>query len=192
MGHTIVAIALAWSVSIAAAEGLASALVSCAVSVAVIWLPVFMIGTLRRSLEVSRARYRELANTDPLTGLPNRRGFLDRVERYTRENSSSASEVGFLVIDVDHFKQINDHLGHAAGDDVLNEVVAATRRAVGTDVLVGRFGGEEFVACFPASNFDEVVTLAESIRSAVADSCDVTVSIGGFSARSTITDRHRV
>lgn len=180
MGHTIVAIALAWSVSIAVAEGPASALVSCAVSVAVICLPVFMIGTLRRSLEFSGARYRELANTDPLTGLPNRRGFLDRIERYTRENPSGAAEVGFLVIDVDHFKQINDHLGHAAGDDVLNEVVAATRRAVGTDVLVGRFGGEEFVAFFPASNVDKVIALSESIRSAVADSCDVTVSIGGI------------
>ncbi|MDV8009543.1 GGDEF domain-containing protein [Rhodococcus sp. IEGM 1318] len=180
LGHTIVAIALAWAVSIAVAESLASALVSCAVSVTVIWLPVFMIGTLRRSLEFSRARYRELANTDPLTGLPNRRGFLDRVERYARENPSGAEEVGFLVIDVDHFKQINDHFGHAAGDAVLNDVVAATLGAVRADVLVGRFGGEEFVAFFPASSLKAVFALSESIRISVAQCCNVTVSIGGI------------
>jgi len=180
LGHTIVAIALAWSVSIAVAESLASALVSCAVSVAVIWLPVFMIGTLRRSLEFSSARYRELANTDPLTGLPNRRGFLDRVERYIHENSAGTEDVGFLIIDVDHFKQINDHFGHAAGDEVLNDVVTAARKAVPARVLIGRFGGEEFVAFFPASSLDEVIALSESIRVSVAQSCDVTVSIGGI------------
>lgn len=180
LGHTIVAIALAWSVSIAVAQSLASALVSCAVSVAVIWLPVFMIDTLRHSLEFSRARYQELANTDPLTGLPNRRGFLDRVERYIRENSTGTEDVGFLIIDVDHFKQINDHFGHAAGDEVLNNVVTATRKAVPARVLIGRCGGEEFVAFFPASSLDEVIALSESIRTSVAEHCDVTVSIGGI------------
>jgi diguanylate cyclase (GGDEF)-like protein len=181
--HTIVAIGLACAVSIAVADSIASALVSCAVSVAVIWLPVFMIGTLRRSLEFSRARYRELSNTDPLTNLPNRRGFLDRIERYTREHPSGTTDVGFLVIDIDHFKQINDRFGHSAGDDVLRSVVAAILRSIRPEVLVGRFGGEEFVVFFPASNLEDVSSLADQVRVSVSQACDVTVSIGAiFSA----------
>jgi len=180
LGHTLIAIVLAWSVSSALDESLTSVLVSGVVSVSAIGLPVFMIGSLRRSLEFSRTCYRDLANTDPLTGLQNRRGFLDRIERYARENPSDTKKVGFLVIDVDHFKQINDRYGHAAGDDVLTDVVTATRRAVRKDVLLGRFGGEEFTAFFASASLDEVRAVSESIRISVADSCDATVSIGGI------------
>ncbi|MFS9669072.1 hypothetical protein, partial [Klebsiella pneumoniae] len=64
-----------------------------------IWLPVFMIGALRRSLGFTQARYRELAHTDPLTSLPNRRGVLDRIERYHRSDPASTGQMGFLMID---------------------------------------------------------------------------------------------
>lgn len=95
VGHTIVAIALACAVAVTVAHGFAAALVSCTVSVTVIWLPVFMIGALRRSLVFTQARYRELAHTDPLTSLPNRRGFLDRIERYHRSYPASTGADGF-------------------------------------------------------------------------------------------------
>lgn len=141
---------------------------------------MFMIGTLRRWLDFSRARYRELANTDPLTGLPNRRGFLDRIERYNRKGPSNSQDIGFLVIDVDHFKRINDDFGHAAGDEVLCGVVAAILRSLPREVMVGRFGGEEFVVFFPASNISDVTAHAEAVRVSVAEMCDVTVSVGGI------------
>ena len=178
LAHTAVAVACACVVSIAVSAGIASALVNCAASVSVIGLPVFIVGTLRRSLDISRARYRELANTDPLTRLPNRRGFLDRVTAHIQGNPQHEAGVGFLVIDVDHFKQVNDQFGHAVGDEVLRSVVAAVCETVDPRVLVGRFGGEEFVAFFPASQQHEVSVVAERIRAAVAAACDVTVSIG--------------
>ncbi|MGK2238629.1 MAG: diguanylate cyclase (GGDEF)-like protein [Rhodococcus sp. (in: high G+C Gram-positive bacteria)] len=180
VGHTIVAIALACAVAVTVAHGFAAALVSCTVSVTVIWLPVFMIGALRRSLVFTQARYRELAHTDPLTSLPNRRGFLDRIERYHRSYPASTGQMGFLMIDVDHFKQINDLFGHSAGDQTLRSVVAAIARAVGSGVLVARSGGEEFVAFFAALDLNGVEALAERIRASVAESCDVTVSIGAI------------
>lgn len=180
VGHTIVAIALACAVAIVVAHGFAAALVSCTVSVTVIWLPVFMIGALRRSLVFTQARYRELAHTDPLTNLPNRRGFLDRIERYHRSSAASTGQVGFLMIDVDHFKQINDLFGHSAGDQTLRSVVAAITRTASARVLIARSGGEEFVAFFAAADVNEVEALAERIRASVAESCDVTVSIGAI------------
>ena len=84
------------------------------------------------------------------------------------------------MIDVDHFKQINDLFGHSAGDQTLRSVVAAIARAVGSGVLVARSGGEEFVAFFAASDLNGVEALAERIRASVAESCDVTVSIGAI------------
>ncbi|MFJ7622199.1 GGDEF domain-containing protein [Rhodococcus qingshengii] len=180
VGHTIVAIALACAVAVSVAHGFAAALVSCTVSVTAIWLPVFMIGALRRSLVFTQARYRELAHTDPLTNLPNRRGFLDRIQRYHRSSAASTGQVGFLMIDVDHFKQINDLFGHSAGDQTLRSVVAAITRTASARVLLARSGGEEFVAFFAAADVNDVEALAERIRASVAESCDVTVSIGAI------------
>lgn len=96
-------------------------------------------------LRGARARAMEQALTDPLTGLRNRRG-LDR----TLERLSAQGEVfGLIHVDLDHFKQVNDTLGHAAGDRVLVEVAHRLRRAVRDDDSVARLGGDEFVVLLP-------------------------------------------
>ena len=134
---------------------------------------VFMIGALRRSLVFTQARYRELAHTDPLTNLPNRRGFLDRIERYHRSSAASTGQVGFLMIDVDHVKHINDNYGHQAGDQVLQLVVAGGKSGLRQSDPLCRWGGEEFVAILSSCDAAGAIAAAEKFRSSAAALCAV-------------------
>jgi diguanylate cyclase (GGDEF)-like protein len=119
--------------------------------------------------------------TDTLTGLPNRRHLEEHAPalwaRSSRENLLLAS----LVIDLDHFKQVNDEHGHAAGDVLLRRVARALRATVRADDVVARTGGEEFVVLTLVSSPDPVLTLAERLRAAVRavdTAAHPTVSIG--------------
>jgi len=89
------------------------------------------------------------ANHDPLTGLPNRKLFGEVLERALANAAEEATCVGVIVIDVDSFKQINDSLGHAAGDTVLKTVAARIRRNLSVDATVARLGGDEFAIILP-------------------------------------------
>ena len=105
-------------------------------------------------------RQRDASERDPLTGLLNRRGFGNAVERFSRRSRDGA----LLICDIDHFKQINDSYGHAAGDRVLVELADEFRRVLGSDACTGRFGGEEFVAFLPGASTEKAVALAERVR----------------------------
>jgi diguanylate cyclase (GGDEF)-like protein len=96
-------------------------------------------------LRGARARALEQALTDPLTGLRNRRG----LDRTLQRLAAAGTPFGLVHVDLDHFKRINDTLGHAAGDRVLTEVAARLRRAVRDDDSVARLGGDEFVVLLP-------------------------------------------
>jgi two-component system cell cycle response regulator len=150
------------------------------------------VAAIRRAqaLETTRAdnrRLEALATTDPLTRVLNRRALLDRltaeVDRARRFNSS----LTLLLLDVDHFKMINDTAGHLAGDSVLRQLGALLEEAVRKVDVVARDGGEEFVAILPETSSEGGVTFAERLRERVASqSFDVgidkpvhlTVSIG--------------
>ena len=130
-----------------------------------------------RRLEDALERIREIAIRDELTGTYNRR-FL--MECLARELARAARGGGFsvCVIDVDHFKAVNDRLGHAAGDDVLRRVAQIAGRGLrGIDVF-GRFGGEEFLLLLPDADRAGATVVAERIRAAVAAETRVTVTIG--------------
>ena len=90
-------------------------------------------------------KLRAFAYTDPLTGLPNRRAFFERCDQAV----AAGRHFGVLIADVDNLKQINDSLGHDAGDTAIREVVAALLAAVGPDAFVARVGGDEFMAVIP-------------------------------------------
>ena len=128
-----------------------------------------------------------LAITDSLTGLPNRRHFIERAEAAF---ASSERPLSALMIDVDHFKTVNDERGHLVGDAVLAEVARRIRASVPDDVTVGRFGGEEFALVLRGADLDAARALAEAVRGAVSSSpvetsCGdlaMTVSIGVASA----------
>jgi diguanylate cyclase (GGDEF)-like protein len=118
------------------------------------------------------------SQVDPLTGVANRRGFVAALNTAHRAAQRTGAVYGLLMIDIDHFKRINDEHGHAAGDAALRRVgqlLADQGRAGDT---VGRLGGEEFCLLLPASDGAGAEGLARRICSAVADELTLTVSIG--------------
>jgi len=108
---------------------------------------------------------RNMAARDPMTDLLNRRGLLDALTRYF--NSRNAMSARLLLLDVDHFKRINDTHGHQAGDEVICQVVDVLRSTVRRGDLTGRIGGEEFVAVFLEADGGRVIDLAERLRASV-------------------------
>lgn len=128
-------------------------------------------------------RMHTLAMTDELTSVPNRRAVFARLEPVLSQSRVPAS---VLIIDIDHFKSINDQHGHAEGDSALKLVAAGLRDAVREPSFVGRLGGEEFIAVLPASDTAQACEVAESIRTQIMaiDSLPwlkdrkITVSIG--------------
>lgn len=117
------------------------------------------------------AELRRLATSDPLTGVPNRRHFEERsAEIIAARQAGSGHGVAVLMIDVDHFKRINDSHGHPAGDEVLKIVARRCREALRDRDLFARFGGEEFIALLPTMSEEEVPAIAERLRRAIADS----------------------
>ena len=130
--------------------------------------------------ERAEQQYRVAAYSDPLTGIGNRRAFLSAGEHLLRLCAEQRQPVALLLCDLDHFKAINDRLGHAEGDRVLQAFSAGVvDRLRKTDVF-GRIGGEEF-ACLVAGSQAEALALAERIRSEFAEasgSCAQSVSIG--------------
>ena len=136
---------------------------------------------LQKALLASNRELEELSRTDPLTALRNRRTFdqefvtrFEHARRYQRP-------LAICMIDVDHFKQVNDEFGHQTGDEVLRCVASVLRRSTRQTDLVARYGGEEFVIVLPESSLFEALQFGEKIRSSIAAepmTTRVTVSIG--------------
>jgi diguanylate cyclase (GGDEF)-like protein/PAS domain S-box-containing protein len=98
----------------------------------------------RQELERANAKLQELANTDSLTGLANRRFLLERLSSEIERHSRSGLTLGFLMLDLDNFKRINDRYGHPVGDLVLQQAAKCMQQTVRESDVVGRVGGEEF------------------------------------------------
>ncbi len=101
---------------------------------------------------------------DPLTGLYNRAYFLDQIAGLAHRCSTGGMGLAVMMLDVDHFKQVNDRHGHVAGDQVLREVAEVLRESTRNEDLVARYGGEEFVAALPVRAPDMAAERAERIR----------------------------
>ncbi|MCB1384015.1 MAG: GGDEF domain-containing protein [Notoacmeibacter sp.] len=139
-----------------------------------------------RHLREENARLRKRADVDPMTGFLNRDAFLNRLAGRRRRCDAGA----LLVIDADHFKQVNDRYGHQAGDEALMAMATAMRGSVREDDLLGRIGGEEFAILLAGATAQDALLIAERIRCAVeavrfepADGIRhrLTVSVGGVS-----------
>ncbi len=130
-------------------------------------------------------RYKAAAETDPLTALFNRRGFFAAAAKLVAGNKASKTPVSVLAFDLDHFKSINDRYGHKTGDAVLNLFATVARKTMRADNVIGRIGGEEFVAII-SGTLSESCIAAERVRSAFEKAAvapdspqiPVTVSIG--------------
>jgi diguanylate cyclase (GGDEF)-like protein len=146
-----------------------------------------------RNLAVAEIR----AATDGLTGLPNKRAVTDAMKRLFAQASATASPLGLLLIDLDHFKQINDQWGHPVGDQVLASVGAVLRSVLRAGDFAGRNGGEEFAVLLPDTGIPAALEIAERIRAAVAEislpgaDVSVTASLGvvSFPDHATTPDR---
>jgi len=120
----------------------------------------------RRRIELT-AELEHLAATDMLTGLPNRRQLMTAMELEIRRARRTGRPLSLALIDIDHFKRVNDHHGHPSGDAVLCEVAEVLREVTrGGDVL-GRFGGEEFAVLMPDTSIEQAQWASERLRKAI-------------------------
>ncbi|MEW5849184.1 MAG: diguanylate cyclase [Myxococcota bacterium] len=154
--------------------------------------PDELIARVGNYVELARM-YRQLtylANTDALSGLCNRRAFLERIEECSCRMKRTQRSFSVLMLDIDHFKRVNDTHGHPVGDAVIAALGATLRGSVRGYDVVGRLGGEEMAVLLPDTALRDAVEVAERIRATVAASSmgglpegAVTVSIGVAEAR---------
>ncbi|TDF83156.1 GGDEF domain-containing protein [Pseudomonas sp. H9] len=135
---------------------------------------------------------RQKALIDPLTGLPNRAAWSERVDQEVLEWQESGGHLLMAILDLDHFKRINDSYGHQAGDKVLKIVASVLRKRLRSRDFIARFGGEEFVLLIPQTALTAGCQLAESLRAAIeacpfhfkGERVTITLSIGISAFRS--------
>lgn len=130
------------------------------------WSAQELSAALARSYAHEEAESR--ANIDALTNLPNRR-YLEELMAVVGPRRRSGDSIGALMIDIDHFKRLNDRYGHATGDHVLRAVAEQIQAAVRTDDTPARYGGEEFAVVLLRANADQALEVAERIRHAIAE-----------------------
>jgi len=146
-----------------------------------------------RNLAVAEIR----AATDGLTGLPNKRAVTDALKRTFAQAATTKAPLALILLDLDHFKQVNDQRGHAVGDQVLANVGATLRGVLRARDFAGRNGGEEFALLLPDTEIDAALEIAERVRAAIAEislpgtDVSVTASIGvaGFPGQASTLDR---
>jgi two-component system cell cycle response regulator len=110
----------------------------------------------------------ELAISDGLTGLFNRRYMESHLETLVEQAAARGKPIAALIVDIDYFKPINDSYGHDAGDDVLLEFALRTRKAIRNIDLACRYGGEEFVIVMPETDMAVATVVAERLRRRIA------------------------
>lgn len=136
-----------------------------------------------RKAELASNRLEKIATTDMLTGAYNRYFFTDQVTGEIAEARRYGQKIGLLMLDIDHFKHINDQFGHVAGDQVLKDLVARIQGQLREADTLARWGGEEFLVLLPHCTLDDTLGLAEKLRKSIADNAfpevgSVQISIG--------------
>lgn len=143
---------------------------------------IISVAVLSTALMRSDVEHRGEAVIDPLTGMLNRKALSNRVGELTQQSEVTGQPVGIVIGDLDHFKGINDSLGHAVGDTVLKQIAYELRRHLRAFDLAYRLGGDEFLFLMPGAETQECQELAEELRHAVektlGDSVNVTISLG--------------
>ncbi len=152
---------------------------------------ILVLALLTAGITVNRfqTRLERTASFDPLTGAMNRLAFQTVAEHSIREARRESRPLSVVLFDIDHFKAVNDTLGHAAGDRALKTVVQACKAALRASDLLCRWGGEEFLILLPSSGPDGAFSAAEKVRTAISaaklgpDGHSVTISAGTATIR---------
>ncbi|MBL8458734.1 MAG: diguanylate cyclase [Zoogloea sp.] len=137
-----------------------------------------------REIDELQEQLREQANRDPLTGLYNRRYLDSTLERELARCKRGGTPLALILIDIDHFKQVNDTYGHQAGDEVLLRLAAMLASMARAGDVACRYGGEEFLLLMPTMPLASARERAEALRAAFAD---MEVSFGAFKLRTTVS-----
>lgn len=140
---------------------------------AVLQREVEVMGSLRKAIDteqelrIEKMVVDKLARTDSLTGLYNHRTFQEELDRLVEQGCRGGAEVQLAIVDIDHFKQINDNYGHSAGDAILRRVARTIAESVTKTDFVARYGGEEFAILFSGKTLEEAWALMETARAAI-------------------------
>jgi diguanylate cyclase (GGDEF)-like protein len=154
---------------------------------------------LNMTKERTELQHKIAALVDPLCGVANRRAFLGGSQRLLAQQAIDREPLALLLFDLDRFKAINDHSGHAAGDRVLQMFARVVTKTLGAEVLFGRIGGEEFASFLPVGDIGEAVAIADRVRRNFAEAAArfsegqllPTVSVGvtlGFDGKTEVED----
>lgn len=145
---------------------------------------VSSVGFVFMSRDRADENNRVLAALDPLTGVANRRSLISALDRDVSRAVRTREPIALMMVDIDHFKRVNDRYGHPAGDQVLCSVVDVLRGRVRAQDLVGRYGGEEFMVVLPDTTLLGAEQLARELCRAVAESrCRIGSTEGGSDTR---------
>ena len=140
------------------------------------------VALLTTPLMNSDIQHRGEAVIDPLTGMFNRKALANRTIELEQQSAITGDPVAVIAADLDHFKNVNDSLGHAGGDVVLKDVAYLLRKQLRAFDLSYRIGGEEFVVLLPGANLEQAAKKSEQLRAAIEDNSfqdiDVTMSFG--------------
>jgi two-component system cell cycle response regulator len=116
-----------------------------------------------------KEKLERLANFDSLTGLYNRRAILGKLRELINRANRYKEDFSLIMLDIDHFKRVNDRYGHLTGDEVLEKIAALIRRNIRDTDIAGRYGGEEFIIILPQTNLSSAWVIAERIRSIIEE-----------------------
>lgn len=145
---------------------------------------------LVRQLEETRRDLEQLSTHDYLTGIYNRRFMVEQATAILTLSQRHGFPVSLIMMDLDHFKQVNDTYGHGAGDTVLVEMVAVIRGMIRATDVFGRYGGEEFIVFMPHTDNEDATNMAERIREEVKahkyGGISITLSMGVVTATPTM------
>ena len=122
---------------------------------------------LRQELVKRNAEYERIASYDTLTGLLNRRAILEKTSEWLQHVRRYKGRLSLAMLDIDHFKRVNDRYGHVVGDRVLADVSSIMQRSVRKTDFVGRYGGEEFLFILPRTDAAGAAVMAERVRSSL-------------------------
>ena len=173
-GKTLGSVVVVATTAQMAAQLLHFGLFILAASLCALWIAFVVTSRMSARIAQAEKKLEYLASTDPLTGLPNRRAFYDALTERLQRGTTGCARAALILVDLDDFKNVNDSLGHGAGDELLKHVATALRQCVRTADLVSRIGGDEFAVLVAiAKEKAEGLRTAERIARALARPFDL-------------------